>query len=124
MILQQKHFAPSIERGENPKNGRISSAGPGTVYIMSAASISSISTWKLSEEFMGSVWEAGEKDPEYRKALEGLEQEAALARAGLDSSNAKEEAAIPREEQRTGWMARKEQILKIENGLLYRKVML
>jgi hypothetical protein len=70
---------------------------------------------------MGSVWEAGKKDPEYRKALEGLEQEAALARLGLDGSNAEEVVVLPREEQRPDRMVRKEKILGIQDGLLYRK---
>jgi hypothetical protein len=122
--LQQKQFAPSIEGGENPENGRISSAGLGTVYITSVVSIASIPTRRWSEEFMGSVWTAGKKDPEYRKVLEGLEQEAALARPGLDGSNTEEEAALPREEQWTGWMVRSEKILGIKDGLLYRKGML
>jgi hypothetical protein len=41
-----------------------------------------------------------------------------------DGSNAEEQAALPREEQRTSQMARKGKILGIEDGLLYRKGML
>jgi len=47
------------------------------------------------------VWEAGQKDPEYRKILEALEQEVALERpAPNDGSAIEEVTALPREEQR------------------------
>jgi len=70
------------------------------------------------------VWEAGQKDPKYRKVLEALEQEAALERpAPNDGSAVEEVTALPREEQRAATKARRE-ILQLREGMVYRKGLL
>jgi len=112
-ILHASHFS-----------GRISAAGPGTIYVSSAAQLSSIPSRRWSEGFAGSVWEAGQKDPEYRKVREALEQEAALERpAPNDGSAIKEVTALPREKQRAATKARRE-ILELREGMVYRKGLL
>ena len=70
------------------------------------------------------MWEAGQKDPEYRKALEALEQEVALERPAPNGGSAVEEVtALPREEQRAATKARRE-ILELREGMVYRKGLL
>ena len=87
-ILHPSHFS-----------GRISAAGPGTIYFSSSAQLSGIPARSWSEGFAGSVWEARQKDPEYRKVLEALEQEAALDRPVPNDGSAVEEVtALPLEE--------------------------
>jgi len=113
MILHPSHFS-----------GRISAAGSGTIYVSSAAQLSGIPARRWSEGFAGSVWEAGQKDPEYRKVLEALEQEAALERpAPNDSSAIEEVTALPHEEQRAATKARRE-ILELREGMVYWKGLL
>jgi len=112
-ILHPSHFS-----------GRISVVGPGTIYVSSAAQLSGIPARRWSEGFAGSVWEAGQKDPEYRKVLEALEQEAALERpAPNDGSAVEEVTALPREEQRAATKAWRE-ILELREGMVYRKGLL
>jgi transposase InsO family protein len=112
-ILHPSHFS-----------GRISTAGPGTIYVSSAAQLVSTPVRKWNEDFASLVREAGKKDPKYRKALEDLEKEAASAGPMPNGSlNAEEEAVLPCEEQRPGRTAG-EVILGILEGLLYRKGLL
>jgi len=70
------------------------------------------------------VWKAGQKDPEYRKVLEALQQEAALERPVPNDGSAVEEVtALPREEQQAATKARRE-ILELREGMVYRKGLL
>jgi len=97
---------------------------PGTIYVSSAAQLSGIPARRWNEGFADSVWEAGQKDPEYRKVLEALEQEAALERpAPNDCSAVEEVTALPREEQRAATKARRE-ILELREGMVYWKDLL
>ena len=112
-ILHPSHFSV-----------RISAAGPGTIYVSSAAQLNGIPARRWSKGFTGSVWKAGQKDPEYCKVLEALEQEAALERPALNDSSAVEEVTtLPREEQRAATNARRE-ILELREGMVYRKGLL
>jgi hypothetical protein len=106
MILHQKHFASQADRNKNQETGRISTAGPGTIYITSGMSIGSITTKKWHEQFSSWVKKAGKVDSEYRKAWEELE------------------AAHPREDEQRDRKVGKYEILRIKDGLLYRKGML
>jgi hypothetical protein len=112
-ILHAQHFS-----------GRISAAGPGTIYVTSAVQLGSIPTRKWSEEFSGQVRKAGEADAEYRKALGEVQKEAVQREAVPDGRKAEEVAVLPREEQRTSRKARSESVLALKDGLLYRKGML
>jgi transposase InsO family protein len=89
-ILHPAHFS-----------GRISAAGPGTIYICSGAQLGGIPASKWNDEFTELVQRAGREDNEYSKARRELEQEAAPAGSALKGRNAEEsEAVLPREEQR------------------------
>jgi len=113
MILHPSHFL-----------GRISAMGPGTIYISSTAQLNGIPARRWSEGFSGSMWEAGKKDPEYRKVLEALEQEAVLGRpVPNDSSAIKEVTTLPCEEQWEATKARRE-ILELREGMVYWKGLL
>jgi hypothetical protein len=112
-ILHPSHFS-----------GRISAAGPGTIYICSGAQLGGIPARKWNEEFTKQVRMAGQEDNEYSKARKELEQEAAPAGPVLNGSNAEEsEAVLPREEQRPGRKAGI-RILGLQDGLVYRKGLL
>jgi hypothetical protein len=87
-ILHPTHFS-----------GRISAAGPGTIYIYSGAQLGGIPVRKWNEEFTELVRMAGQEDNKYSKARRELEQEAAPAGSVLNGSNAEEsEAVLPRKE--------------------------
>jgi hypothetical protein len=60
-ILNKEHFS-------NPIISSISSAGEGTIFIVSSAHLSSIPPVKWSEEFLKSVRDAGQLDKEYQEA--------------------------------------------------------
>jgi len=65
-ILHARHFAAS---------GSISEAGPGTIYISSAAQLRGLPVKKWNEEFVQEVIQAGKQDTEYQKALKEWEKE-------------------------------------------------
>ena len=70
------------------------------------------------------MWEAGQKDPKYRKVLEALEQEAVLGRPVPNDSSAIEEVTtLPCEEQWEATKARRE-ILELREGMVYWKGLL
>jgi hypothetical protein len=103
-VLHKKHFANITDTEKTPKIGRISGAGPGTIFVTSAAQLQRIPVKRWRQEFLEKIWKVGVEDPVYRKALEGLEQE---------------EAALPREEQRKERKL-KDQILSREDGMIFR----
>jgi hypothetical protein len=117
-ILHQKHFTTNTDE-IIPKIGRISGAGPGTVYMTSTVQLSSIPTRQWTEEFKALVRQPAETDPEYRKGQEAAEQEAVQREAVPKDRKVREEAVGPCEAPRTSRKARSEGVLALKDGLLY-----
>ena len=65
-VLHQKHFSNT----DTNKKGRISSAGPGTIYITLGMLLGSIPTQQWHDDFAELVYRAGQVHLEYQKALE------------------------------------------------------
>jgi hypothetical protein len=61
MILNKEHFL-------EPIIAAISSAGEGTIFIVSSAHLSSIPPVKWSEEFLKMVRNTGQSDKDYQEA--------------------------------------------------------
>jgi hypothetical protein len=86
-VLHQKHFASSIEGGENNENGKISAATPGRqniIFICSAGRLTSLPTRRWNEDFVVLVRKAGEADPVYQLGLGAVsDEEKATAAPGV-----------------------------------------
>jgi len=69
-VLHKTHFAEPIQVA-----GAVNTQREGTAFIISAARLYSLPAQNWKKEFLALVRSAGEKDPEYRKALQELEAE-------------------------------------------------
>jgi len=69
-VLHKTHFAEPIQVA-----GAVNTQREGTAFIISAARLESLPARSWKKEFLVLVRSAGEKDPEYRKALKELENE-------------------------------------------------
>jgi hypothetical protein len=67
MILHKEHFA-------NPIISSISSAGEGTIFIISSACLSSIPPVKWLGEFLKMVKDAGQLDRDYQEAAKQVNE--------------------------------------------------
>ena len=94
-VLHKTHFAEPIQVA-----GVVNTQREGTAFIISAARLQSVPARSWKKEFLVLVQRAGEKDPEYHKVLEELENEEAAWAGPVPDGREAEEKEEDEEKER------------------------
>jgi hypothetical protein len=130
-VLHKSHFA---ESESIQLAGTANTLREGTALIISAARLGSLPARKWTKEFLDLVRKEGKKDPDYRKALEDLEMEVAAQEEPVLNGWMAEEGGVAvqagpvpkgrKAKEEEPKSSRREGVLGLEDGCVYRKGML